>query len=231
VAALKHPNVVQIFDFGDTDGFYYMVMEYIAGNDLSRLLRDGGLLPLDQTTALLHDIASALDYAHGQGLVHRDIKPSNVMLEAKDEGGRQKAEIPSSSFILRPSSFRAVLTDFGIAKIVGGSSGTTKTAMMGTLDYMAPEQIRASGEVDARADVYAFGVMAYQMVTGGLPFVGDNPGAVLMAHMQQPAPDPRLARPDLPDRMADAILRALSKDPTERYRHAGEMVKALSPTD
>lgn len=221
VAALKHPNVVQIFDFGDTDGLYYMVMEYIAGSDLSHLLRDSGPLPLHPATALLRDIANALDYAHAQGLVHRDIKPSNVMLETTmNDRGRMTAT--------NPPSFRAVLTDFGIAKIVGGGTGTTKTAMVGTLDYMAPEQIRASGEVDARADVYAFGVMAYQMVTGHLPFSGDNPGAVLMAHLQQPAPDPRLARPDLPAALADAILRALSKDPDERYRRAGEMVKAMS---
>lgn len=230
VAALKHSNVVQIFDFGDTDGLYYMVMEYIAGSDLARLLREGGPLPLDQATALLHDIASALDYAHGQGLVHRDIKPSNVMLERKEEGGRLNEDGQAPASLLLPFSFRAVLTDFGIAKIVGGGTGTTKTAMVGTLDYMAPEQIRASGEVDARADVYAFGVMAYQMVTRRLPFMGDNPGAVLMAHLQQQPPDPRLARPDMPAPMAGAILRALSKDPDERYRRAGEMVRAMSET-
>lgn len=224
VAALKHPNVVQIFDFGDSAGLYYMVMEYIAGHDLSRLLHENGPLPLEQATPLLHDIASALDYAHGQGLVHRDIKPSNVMLEKKEAEGSRKQETLPSSALLPPSSLRAVLTDFGIAKIVGGGTGTTKTAMVGTLDYMAPEQIRASGEVDARADVYAFGVMAYQMFTGRLPFVGENPGAVLMAHLQQPAPDPRAARPDLPAAIAEAILRALSKDPDERYRRAGEMV-------
>jgi serine/threonine protein kinase len=224
VAALKHPNVVQIFDFGDTDGLYYMVMEYIAGSDLAHLLREGGPLPLRLAEALLRDIASALDYAHGQGLVHRDIKPSNVMLERRDREREKEVALSLSSSL----SFRAVLTDFGIAKIVGGGAGTTKTAMVGTLDYMAPEQIRASGEVDARADVYAFGVMAYQMFTGRLPFAGDNPGAVLMAHMQQPAPDPRAARPDLPAPIADAILRALSKDPDERYRRAGEMVDAIS---
>lgn len=216
VAALKHPNIVQIFDFGDAEGTYYMVMEYIAGQDLAHVMRQTGPMPLEQVCSLVRGIASALDYAHAQGLVHRDVKPSNVMLEAEGQGGEQ------------PGARRAVLTDFGIAKILAGSTGATKTGMVGTLDYIAPEQIRAAGTVDARADIYALGVMLYQMLTGRLPFVCDNPGAVLVAHLQQPPPDPRLALPSLPEGVARAILCALAKDPDERFRTAGALLEALA---
>jgi len=232
VAALKHPNIVQVFDFGDSEGIYYMVMEYIAGQNLAQHLAEAGPLPLAQALPLLQHVASALDYAHAQGLVHRDVKPSNVMLEIKDEGGSMKDEMigqTASSLIPHPSSFfRAVLTDFGIVRMLGGITGATKTAMMGTLNYMAPEQIRVSQDVDGRADVYALGVMTCQMLTGKLPFSGDNPGAVLMAHLQQPAPDPREFKPDLPERTAHAILRALAKEPEDRYRTAGELVADLA---
>lgn len=174
IAGLRHPNIVQIYDFGVADGLHYMVMEYIAGEDLgARIRRIGRMTPLE----VLHigcDIASALDHAHQQGIVHRDVKPSNVMMQPGTmSGGEQSAE-------------RAILTDFGIAKLVTGSTGLTKTGMMGTLDYIAPEQIRASNEVDGRADLYALGVMIYQMLTGKLPFEADNPGAVLIAHSSQP---------------------------------------------
>ena len=211
VAALKHPNIVQVFDFGDVEGTYYMVMEFVAGRDLTHALRERGKLALIEARAIARDIAGALDYAHAEGLVHRDIKPSNVML---DPG--QGASAP-----------RAVLTDFGIAKIVSGGAGTTKTGIVGTLDYMAPEQIRNAGEVDARADVYALGVLLFEMLTGHLPFAGDNPAAMLLAHLNTPAPDPRTLNPALSAPTAAAILRALAKDPAERFRTAGELVMAV----
>ena len=118
--------------------------------------------------------------------------------------------------------------DFGIAKIVGGHTAMTRTGgMLGTFDYIAPEQIQASTNVDGRADVYAFGIMAYQMLTGELPFQHNNPGALLIAHMTQPPPDPRELAPELPDDAAQAIRRALAKSPEERYRTAGEFAAAL----
>ena len=209
VAALKHPHIVQVFDFGDVDGTYYMVMDYVAGKDLAHRMRETGALPLAHVAPLAQHIASALDYAHAQGLVHRDVKPSNVMLEAG-------------------ATPRAILMDFGIAKILAsGQTGPTRSGMIGTLDYMAPEQINASAAIDGRADVYSLGVMVYQMLTGQLPFSGESPGAVLMAHLQQAAPDPRLLAPHLSEACALAIQRALAKDPDQRCPTAGELAAAL----
>ncbi|NDJ51717.1 MAG: serine/threonine protein kinase [Chloroflexi bacterium] len=215
VAALRHPHVVQVFDFGDMEDTYYMVMEYIAGPTLSSYIKTHGRLSLDEGLPILRQIASALDYAHQQGLVHRDVKPSNVMLQpvtTVDEDGIDK---------------RAILTDFGIAKIRGGHTGLTQTGMMGTLDYIAPEQIQSSKTVDARADIYALGVMAFQMLTGELPFKGDNPGALLISHLQHPAPDPRAIVPELPRPIARAILQALEKSPDKRFATAEDFAEAL----
>jgi tRNA A-37 threonylcarbamoyl transferase component Bud32 len=213
IAALRHPNIVQVFDFGDVEGTYYMVMEFIDGIDLACYMREAGPMPLEQVRPLLRDLTSALDYAHAEGVVHRDVKPSNVMLQSAT------AQDPGK---------RAILTDFGIAKIRTGDTGVTKTGMMmGTLDYMAPEQVQGTRKVDGRADVYALGVMLYQMLTGKLPFQGDNPGAVMLAHLQQPAPDPRALAPELPERVANAILRALAKAPDERFTTAGALVEVF----
>jgi serine/threonine-protein kinase len=125
------------------------------------------------------------------------------------------------------SAERAILTDFGIAKLVTGRTGLTKTGVLGTLDYIAPEQIRASKEVDGRADLYALGVMIYQMLTGELPFEADNPGAVLIAHLQQPAPDPRAVVPDLNPGLSFVVKRALEKEPQARYETGAALIQAL----
>jgi serine/threonine protein kinase len=212
IAGLRHPNIVQMFDFGDVDGLYYMVMEFIAGKDLARLIADAAPLPLDLARSLAGDVAAALDYAHFQDLVHRDVKPSNILLQISD-------------VMPRP---RAILTDFGIAKILGGDTGATKTGlMMGTLNYMAPEQIRSSGHVDGRADVYALGVVTYQMLTGHLPFQADNPGAMMLAHLQQTPTDPLTYVPTLPAQTVEALLKALEKEPADRIATAGEFVQML----
>jgi serine/threonine-protein kinase len=221
VAALRHPNIVQIFDFGDIEGTYYMVMEYIRGRDLSALVRDQAPFSLALTRSLIEQLASALDYAHAQALVHRDVKPSNVLLEQDSD--------EANGIKYQPDHYRVVLTDFGIAKILGGDTAATQTGiLMGTLDYIAPEQIRSAGNVDHRADIYALGIMLFQMLTGQLPFKNDNPGMVMMAHLQTPPPDPRQLRPDLPEPLALAVLQALAKNPDERFGSAGELARIFS---
>jgi tRNA A-37 threonylcarbamoyl transferase component Bud32 len=211
-AQLKHPNIVRMYDFGvSEDDTYYMVMEFIDGPDLDSLLHEGRGLPFNEALRILEGLAGALDYAHNKGLVHRDIKPSNVML---DRG---------------TSSFRPVLMDFGIAKIVGAGTRLTGTGgVLGTFDYIAPEQIQAAAGVDRRADVYSLGVMAYQMLTGELPFKRSNLGALLIAHMHQPAPDPRQVTPRLPQKVAEAVMRAMAKEPIARHATAGEFVAEMA---
>jgi len=210
-AQLKHPNIVRMYDFGTSkDDTYYMVMEFIDGPDLASLLREGRGLPLSEALPILEGVASALDYAHNKGLVHRDIKPSNVML---DRG---------------TPSYRPVLMDFGIARIMGGRTRLTGTGgMLGTFDYIAPEQIQAAADVDGRADVYSLGVMTYQMLTGEVPFKRSNPGALLIAHLQQPAPDPRQVMPGLPGKVAEAVMQAMAKEPDARFHTAGEFVATI----
>ncbi len=210
IASLRHNNIVQVFDFGDLEGTYYMIMEYINGHDLAASLRNTGPFSLSDTGKIMAQIAAAIDYAHGQGFIHRDIKPSNVMIDDDAD------------------ELRAILTDFGIAKLRAGDTGATKTGMMmGTLNYMAPEQIRSSGQVDARADIYSLGVMLFQMLTGQLPFVGDNPGAIMMAHLQQAPPNPQDFNPEIPDKVAGRILHALEKEPDERMASAEKLAAAF----
>ena len=212
VSKLSHPNIVRIFDSGEQDGQQYIVMEYLGGKDLSQLIRTSGKLPVVQTLRLVQQIASALDYAHTEGFVHRDIKPSNVLLD------------PSST-----NGVRAVLTDFGIAKIMDAHTAVTRTGgMLGTFDYIAPEQIQESANVDGKADIYALGIMAYEMFTGEMPFKHNNPGALLIAHLNQPPPDACEIIPDLPHHVAVAIQRAMAKKPDERFTTATEFATEIS---
>lgn len=220
MATLNHPNIVHIFDSGRTEHLTYLVMEEIPGQDLSEYMKSYGKLEWVDAEPVLRDLAAALDYAHTKGLIHRDIKPSNVMI---------KLEAPPGECIMRPR--QAVLMDFGIAKMHDGHTAITGTNPIGTIDYMAPEQIMSSQEVDHRADIYALGIMAYQMLTGELPFKG-SAAQMLFAHIQQPPPDPRDLLPELPRPVARAILKALAKNPADRFQTAGEMInfiESLSP--
>lgn len=209
VAALRHPNIVQVFDFGTEDGTSYMVMEYLEGTtlkaELNELAERGETMSLEEVRRIFQAVASALEYAHRQGMVHRDIKPANVMLTTKGD---------------------VVLTDFGIARIVGGTQYTATGALTGTPAYMSPEQ--GQGERgDERSDIYALGVVLYEMVTGRVPFDADTPLAVILKHISAPLPLPRQLNPAIPEAVEQVILKALAKDPNDRYQTVAQMAEAL----
>jgi hypothetical protein len=208
-ADLHHPNIVPILDSGETQGVRYMVMEYIEGEELEKRLARQGRLDVDQAVGLIVQVADALEHAHQQGFVHRDIKPSNIMLRL-DEG-------------CEPGCL--MLMDFGVVKVQDART-ITGTGAVGSIYYMAPEQMREARAVDHRADIYALGVVLYEMLTGRRPFEG-NPAQVMFAHLQQPPPDPRDVDPEIPPHIAEAVLQAMAKDPDRRFQSARTFADAL----
>jgi YVTN family beta-propeller protein len=208
-AAIDHPNVLPVYDAGETDGALWIAMRHVDGIDLAALLaRDGTLVP-EQALAIAGQVAGALDAAHARGLVHRDVKPGNILL-ALDDG----------------AVAHAYLADFGLTKRVGGARGLTVSGqVLGTIDYVAPEQIEG-GPVDGRADQYSLGCVLFECLTGVVPFRRDSELAVLWAHVHDPPPELREYRPDLPAALDDAVGRALAKAPADRYPSCGALVAA-----
>jgi len=206
VAALDHPHILKVFDFGRQGDLLYLVMEIKNGGSLAALIRDGNLA-LPHAITLIDQIASALDYAHRQGIIHRDLKPQNVLLDA---------------------SGNAVLTDFGIAKAIQGDSTvlTQSGIAMGTPAYMPPEQWYGRN-LDARSDLYAFGIMVYEMLSGRVPFTADTPPAMMYQHLNEAPPPIRTLRSDLPSFVEGVIRRALAKDPAQRFQTGAEFANAL----
>ena len=208
-ARLAHPNIVPLFDSGEADGVLYFVMQYVEGAESLRArLERGGALPLDDAVTVVRDVASALDYAHRQGLVHRDIKPENILLA---EG-------------------RALVLDFGIARalVTTGERLTETGLVVGTPRYMSPEQAGGASEVDARSDIYSLGCVFYEVLVGSPPFDGPTPQSVLFAHLSRTPPPLAAARPDLPAWVHDAVTRCLVKEPAKRLQHAGDLVALVS---
>jgi serine/threonine protein kinase len=209
VAALRHPHIVQIYDFDVQDDLYYMVMELLEGNTLKvylnamRVRRER--LPLGETVRIFSDVLDGLSYAHGEGIIHRDLKPANIMLTSHGQ---------------------AVLTDFGIAQIVGGTQYTVSGALMGTLSYMAPEQ-GLDGHCDVRSDIYSLGIAYYEALTGTIPFDADTPLAILLKHINDPLPMPRKFDPSLPEPFERVALKALAKRADDRFQSAAAMTEAL----
>ena len=201
-ARLTHPNVVSVFDWGQEGSTYFIVMEYVEGQSLAQVLRESGRMEPDRAATIAADVADALAFAHEHGVVHRDVKPGNVMLA---RGGHVK------------------VADFGIARAVSTAENLTQTGtVMGTATYFSPEQARG-GAVDPRSDVYSLGVVLYEMLTGTPPFTGDNPVSVAYKHVQElPAP-PRRLRQDIPEGLEAIVLKAINKNPANRYATAGEM--------
>ena len=209
VAALRHPHIVQIYDFDVQGDLYYMVMELLEGDTLKAYLNSlrarGERLPLGETARVFNDVLDGLSYAHGEGIIHRDLKPANIMLTRRGQ---------------------AVLTDFGIAQIVGGTQYTVSGALMGTLSYMAPEQ-GLDGHCDARSDIYSLGIAYYEALTGTVPFDADTPLAILMKHINDALPLPRMLDPHIPEPFERVALKALAKRPEDRFQSALEMAEAL----
>ncbi len=209
IARLEHPHILPIYDFDGAHDPPYLVMRYLDSGTLEEIMEQG-LLPHDEVAYLMRQVCSALDYAHRQGIVHRDIKPSNIMI---DQQGN------------------AFVADLGIARIAaeaGGRQITATGAIIGTPDYMSPEQAQGRDDVDARADIYALGAMLFQMLTGEVPYPADTPMNVLMKHIHEPLPSVREKNPTVPAAAEAVVRKAMAKERAERYASAIELGQAVS---
>ncbi|MBN1888199.1 MAG: protein kinase [Thermoflexales bacterium] len=204
-ANLKHPNIVVIHDVGSAGSIHYIVMEMLEGSTLREEIRTVGALPVARTLQIIYQLSSALDYAHQNDLVHRDLKPGNIMIGAGDH---------------------VTLMDFGLVKALRAARLTEVGTGVGTLEYMAPEQLGGE-EVDARSDVYSLGIVAYEMLAGHTPFRGDTPFSVIQHVMYSPPPPLAQLNTSAPGSVQHAIERALAKNPAERYASAGQFAQAL----
>lgn len=203
---LEHPHIVPVYDYGTIDGISFVVMRLLTGGSLAQRLAQKGTPTLHETNQVIQQLASALDYAHREGVVHRDIKAGNVMFDRQGN---------------------AYLTDFGIAKLLNATSGFTATGIsMGTPSYMAPEQWKGQ-EPSAQTDIYALGVLLYTMLTGKLPFEAPTPFALMDKHLNELPPAPHVVVKDLPESIAPVIEKALAKRPSDRYATAGALSEAF----
>jgi serine/threonine protein kinase len=209
-ASLEHPNIMPVYEYGERGGLAYLVMPYISGGTLRDVMEREGIMSFDNSLNYLEQMAAALDFAHGRGVIHRDIKPANMLLTP--EG-------------------RLLLTDFGLVKVLSDNQNeqmrlTGAGAPVGTPDYMSPEQV-IGGEVDGRADQYSLGVVLFQMLTGTTPFQGETPMQIASQQLHMTPPMPRSLRADLPEAAERVILRAMSKRPEERFTNAQEFAMAF----
>jgi serine/threonine-protein kinase len=206
IALIEHPAIVPVYDFGEEDGQPYIVMRYMSGGSLAERLQKGPL-NIPDAQQILTRLAPALDAAHAKGIIHRDLKPGNVLF---DQYGN------------------AFLSDFGIARLTQSGSGTlTGGAILGTPSYMSPEQIQGDRELDGRSDIYALGIILFQMLTGSLPYKSDTPAKVMMMHLLEPVPQILNFKDDLPPALEGVIDQALAKEPDQRYSSAAELTKAV----
>src|SRR6202795_283065 len=199
-ASLSHPNIVSIYDRGEAEGTYYIAMEYLDGRSLKELIVQRRPAPITVSVEYARQILSALRFAHAHGIVPSDIKPHNVLVDAD---GRVK------------------VADFGIAR-AGASQMTEAGAIVGTAQYLSPEQARGT-DVDQRSDLYSLGIVLYELLTGTLPFDGDTPVEIAMKHLSTVPELPSARRPEIPRDLDLIVMRALAKDPDDRYQNAEEM--------
>jgi serine/threonine protein kinase len=208
IAQLEHKNILPVYDFGEEAGITYLAMRYLEGGTLKDVL-SAGSLSLRDAAEVLTQMCSALDYAHRKGVIHRDVKPANIIVD--DEGS-------------------AYLTDFGIAKVLEETEGLTETgAAVGTPAYMSPEQVMGQ-TLDGRTDIYSLGIVLYEIAVGRTPFQSDTPMATALAHVHQPLPLPRQVNPDVPEAVERVIIKALAKNPADRYGTANQLAATLNKT-
>jgi eukaryotic-like serine/threonine-protein kinase len=208
-ASLGHPNVVTVYDTGE-EAVPFIVMEFVDGESLHRLLSRQGPLPVEDTARIARSVLAALDHAHSRSLVHRDMKPANILFDS--------------------SSGAVKVVDFGIAKGLEDTSGLTRTSgLIGTAAYLSPEQV-SGHDATPRSDLYAVGCLLYCCLTGEPPFTGSTPVAIAMRHLNDPVPSLRARRPDVPQELEAVVMRALEKDPARRFSSAAEMDAAVAAT-
>jgi len=216
VSGLEHPNIVPFYDSAEHEGFPYLVMKYVEGETLKARLKNG---PIKDTDILniARSVGAALTYAHNKGILHRDVKPSNVLISKVGE---------------------VYLADFGLARLIVTSDSTLSAELLiGTPQYISPEQASGAVDLDARTDVYSFGVVLYQLIVGRVPFDADIPYAIVLDHIYKPLPLPREIKPSLSEEMETVLVKALAKNRDERYPDADslagafETALAISPAD
>ncbi|MBE0689798.1 MAG: protein kinase, partial [Anaerolineae bacterium] len=206
IARLDHPHIVPVYDYNEVDGQPYLVMKFVEGRTLKQTLIKRAL-SIEEILNILTPIADALDYAHQMGVLHRDIKPSNIIIDARDT---------------------SYLTDFGMARMAQAGDSTISTDMMlGTPQYISPEQALGKTDLDARTDLYSLGVVLYELIVGQVPFSGDTPYSVIHDHIYRPLPLPTAVNPEVPPPVEAALVKALAKEPTKRFQSAREMIDAL----
>ena len=205
IGALSHPNIANVSDYGEDGGTHYIAMDYIEGRDLARILRTEAPLDPERAVAICSEICEALAHAHEAGIVHRDIKPANVILDESD---------------------RVKVTDFGIARATGDSTLTATGSVIGTVQYIAPEQATGT-KVGPQADLYSLGVVLYEMLTGSVPFTADTPIATAMRHVTDDVPPPSRLNPQVVLGLDEVVGQATAKDPDHRFTSAAEMGAAL----
>jgi serine/threonine protein kinase len=205
VARLDHPNIVPVYDFSEVEEQPYLVMKLVAGRTLKSRMRHAPAVSLEETLRILSAVASGLDFAHSHGVLHRDVKPSNIMIDHED---------------------RPYLTDFGLARIASiGESTLSRDMMLGTPQYISPEQASGNRELDARTDIYSLGIVLYELVVGRVPYTGDTPHAIIYNHIYTPLPPPSEVNPTVPKSVQEVLMQVLAKDPDDRYPSAGEMMR------
>jgi serine/threonine-protein kinase len=209
VAALDHPYIVPVYDFGYHEDQPFIVMRYLPGGTLKQLIEESGPINLQEAAAIMERMASALDEAHHAGMIHRDFKPHNVLIDRK--GG-------------------TYLADFGLVKIASQAGLTSANFITGTPAYLSPEQVYGEGEIDHRVDVYSMGVTLFEMLAGQPPYQDDSPTRLMMKHVLDPVPLLSKLVPDTPAEVETVVLKAMAKDPAQRYQSAGDLAAALNAT-